>query len=301
MSVKGFKTNSVRPLLLAVFLLLPVPYCSLAAVDMEGLLPPASCGTGWTIVGKPAFYDRENLSDRINGEAELFLPYGFDRMAAARYSPERKPDSGMDVEIYRMGSPLDAFGMFANYRQKEGRALPVGTEANLSASQLFLYQGRHFVHIQVTGSATAEADSLADCARTVASRLPGTTARPPELAVFNRPEVLAGTERYLPQSLLGYDFLNRGIMADAVVAGANLQIFLLLGTTRESAAVAFEGYRSQLDQAKIESVGGRAAFLEGLDPLYGPLIVLRKDGCLAGALKFGKDKGIRALLESVCR
>ena len=88
---------------------------------MEELLPPLSCGTGWKIEGKPAFYDRDTLSDRINGEAELYFPYGFDRMAAARYASEKLPGAGMDVEIYRMGSLLDAFGMYANYRQKEGR------------------------------------------------------------------------------------------------------------------------------------------------------------------------------------
>ncbi|HEX7553888.1 MAG TPA: DUF6599 family protein, partial [Geothrix sp.] len=195
---------------------------------MEEFLPPVSCGAVWRIEGKPLFYDRETLSDRIDGEAELYFPYGFDRMAAARYASEKSPGAGMDVEIYRMGSSLDAFGMYANYRQKEGRRLAVAAESNLSGSQLFLYQGRYFVHIQETGSESADPDALAECGRAVASRLPGTGNRPPELAVFDRPETVKGTERYLPQSLLGYDFLNRGIMTDAVVEGMDLQIFLLL-------------------------------------------------------------------------
>jgi hypothetical protein len=205
------------------------------------------------------------------------------------------------VEIYRMGSLLDAFGMYAAYRQKDGRPLAVGAEANLSASQLFLYQGRLFVHIQETGAADTDPDVLAECGRAVASRLPGNINRPPELAVLDRPEVVKGTERYLPLSLLGYDFLNRGIMADAVVEGKSLQIFLLLGTTATSASVALDRYRSQLGQWKIdETSANSAAFLEGDDPLYGPVIVMRKGECLAGALKFSGKKGIRALLEIVC-
>ena len=291
----------VQPLLPALILLLAVPSGTLAAVEMKELLPPVSCGAGWKIEGKPLFYDRDTLSDRINGEAELYFPYGFDRMAAARYASEKNPGAGMDVEIYRMGSLLDAFGMYANYRRKDGRALAVGAESTLSGSQVFLYRGRHFVHIQVTGTGDSNPDALAECGRAVASRLPGSDNRPPELSVFDRPEVVKGTERYLPQSLLGYDFLNRGVMADAVVEGTNLQIFLLLGTTAESASAAFVRYRSQLGKGKIEPRGNRVAFLEGVDPLYGPVIVLKKDYCLAGALKFGGEKGIRALLESVCR
>jgi hypothetical protein len=269
---------------------------------MEELLPPVSCGVGWQMEGKPLFYDRDTLSDRIDGEAELYFPYGFERMAAARYASKKNSEAGIDVEIYRMGSLLDAFGMYANYRQKDGRTLAVGAESNISPSQIYLYQGRLFVHIQVTGTVDASTDALAECGRAVASRLLGAKDSPLELtALDDRPEVIKGTERYLPQSLLGYDFLNKGIMADVVVEGTNLQVFRLVGTTAESAAASFDRFRSQLTQGKIVPGAKDVALLEGVDPLYGQVIVLRKGSCLAGALKFNNKKGIRAMLEDVCR
>jgi hypothetical protein len=293
---------SLRSLILALFIL-HVPLLALAAVDMEELLPPVSCGADWKIEGKLSFYDRDTLSDRINGEAELYFPYGFDRMAAARYASVKKTGAGMDVEIYRMGSLLDAFGMYANYKQKEGHALGVGAESNLSGSQLFLYQGRYFVHLQVTGNDSAASYTIAECARSVASRLPGDNNRPAELSILKRQEVVSGTERYLPQSLLGYDFLNRGIMSDAIIGGTSFQIFLLLDTTAESASIAFERFRSQLAKEKSEPGGGGkgSTFLEGIDPLYGSVIILKKGSCLAGALKFSVNKGVRTLLENVCK
>jgi hypothetical protein len=287
--------------LLLSMLLLLVPCAALAAVDMENLLPPSSCGSGWKVEGKPAFYDRETLSDRINGEAELYFPYGFDRMAAARYVPRIKSSAGLDVEIYRMGSNLDAFGMYANYRQKDGRSLATGTESNLSGSQLFFYQNRHFVHIQITGSDKASANTLAECARTIAARLPGNLNRPKELASFKRPEIVKGSERYLPQSLLGYDFLNKGIMAEAVLDGKNFQIFRLLGGTTESASSTFERFRSQLTGEKIEKGESGATFLEGLDQLYGSVILIKKGTCVAGALKFSDKNGMPDLLEKICK
>ena len=301
MTVERFMAYSSRSLLLIMLVLLSVPFSTSAAGEREEILPPVSCGAGWKMEGEPAFYDRDNLSDRINGEAELYFPYGFDRMTAARYVSNKSPGAGMDVEIYRMGSLLDAFGMYANYRQKDGSALAVGAESNLSGAQFYLYQGRHFVHIQMTGTGAADPDALAACGRVVASRLPDTSSRPAELSVFDRPELVRGTERYLPQSLLGYDFLNRGLMADAVVEGKALQIFRLLGTTAETASAAFESYRSQLSQGKSKTGGGEATFLEGVDPLYGPVIILRKGNCLAGAIKFTDTKGIHQFLENVCR
>jgi hypothetical protein len=299
MSAHCFILQTLK-IIFTVLLLLSLPFGTLAT-DMEGLLPPVSCGGGWQIEGKPVFYDRETLSDRINGEAELYLPYGFDRMAAARYASLKNPDAGMDVEIYRMGTLLDAFGMFANYRQKDGRVLSVGADSNLSGSQLYFYQDRHFVHIQVTGSGVVDPAALPDCVRVVASRLPGKKDRPIELSVLDRPEFIMATVRYLPQSLLGYDFLNKGFMVDAVLNGANLQIILIPGTKDNSVSTGFDGFRSLLVQGKIEAAGKSSVLLEGVDPLYGPVVILRKGNCLAGALKFNGKKGILPLLESVCR
>ena len=288
-------------LVLALLMVLPAPGRGLAAGGLAGLLPAPSCGAGWQVEGKATLYDKETLSDRIDGEAELYFPYGFQGMAAARYLSGKAPGAGMDLELYAMGSLLDAFGMYANYRQKEGRSVAVGAQSNLAGSQLFFYQGNYFVHLQITGSDAADPEALAACGRSVAARLPGPSTRPAELAVLDRPDLVKGSERYLPESLLGYDFLNRGVMADAVVEGGDLQMFLLLGTTAESAAAALQRFRAQIPAGKLEAAGKDAQFLEGADPLYGPVTVLRKGPCLAGALRFSEKKGIRAFLESICR
>ncbi len=287
--------NLYYALLLVIF----VPTSVVASPDMQEFLSPVACGVGWKIDGKALFYDRDTLSDRINGEAELYFPYGFDRMAAARYGADKHPGAGMDVEIYRMGSLLDAFGMFANYRQKDGVPISVGADSNLSVSQLFFYQGRYFVHIQVTGG-DAPPTALAECGREVAARLPQQKETPPELSRFNRPEVVMGSERYLPQSLLGYDFLNKGMIADATVEGAGFQLFFLTGVTVETAATAMERYRAQLSGKTIETGKKGAIFLSGTDPLYGPVMVIKSGACFAGALKFTEKKGVRAQLERLC-
>ena len=287
-------------LLLALLLLLPVPGRVLAADAPSGLLPDVSCAPGWSLEGKAVLYDKETLSDRIDGEAELYFPYGFQRLSAGRYASAKTPGAGLDVELYLLGSPLDAFGMYANYRQKEGRTQGIGAESNLADSQLFFYQGRYFVHLQITGTDSGDPAALAACGRAVAARLPGEGSRPPQLAILDRPDLVTGSERYLPESLLGYDFLNRGLMADAVVAGARFQVFCLVGSTAESASAALQRYRSQLTVGNVESSGKDLQFLEGVDPLYGPVAVLRKGPCLAGALKFSDRKGIRGFLESFC-
>ena len=302
MSIRRLKAKYMWPLLLPVIFHVTAFAGSWAADDPVAFLPPLSCSARWKIEGKPLFYSRETLSDRINGEAELYFPYGFDRMGAARYVSDKNATTGIDVEIYRMGSLLDAFGMYANYRQKDGKEINAGAESNLSSSQLIFYQDRYFIHIQLTGGDTAGAEeALIKCGRDVAARLPGPKSQPPELSIVDRSEVMKGTERYLPQSLLGYDFLNKGVIADAAIPGVHFQMFVLLNTTQQSATIVFDRFRSQVTQGKVDVKGSGITFLEGVDPLYGPVIVVKKGNCFAGVLKFSADKGLRPFLESLCK
>lgn len=291
----------LMPLILALVIQLWLPLISMAADEPVAYIPPASCSAEWEINGKPILYNVDTLSDRINGEAELYFPYGFDQMAAARYAPKNSPGIGMDLEIYRMGSLLDAFGIYASYRGNNGRNVNIGSDSSLSGSQLFFYQGRYFIHIQVTGTDSVDPAVLVGCAKKVASALPGDSSPPRELSAFDRPEMVKGTLRYLPQSLLGYDFLNRGIITDAMIDGTTFQLFLLLSGNAEAATSVFERFRSQLTRGKVETGASKALFLEGVDSLYGPIIVLKTGKCLAGALRFSGIKGVRPLLESVCR
>lgn len=291
----------MKMLFMVLSLLVSAPSITHATAEMGSFIPASYCGSGWKRDGKIIFYDRDTLSDRINGEAELYIPYGFDRMVAARYSSEKTPATGIDVEIYRMASQLDSFGIYSNYRQKDGQRISSGAESNLSGSQLFLYQGRYFIHIQITGGDSSNSDALTECAKQVASSLPGERNRPSELLAFNLPEVVKGTERYLPQSLLGYDFLNRGIMAEAIIGGTSFQVFRLFGTDTRSVSATFDRFKSQLAKVKIDAEGKDTAVLEGVDPLYGAVIVLKKADCLAGALRFADKKMVRNALESVCR
>ncbi len=93
---------------------------SAADQKLEGFLP-ASCAPGWAMEGKVATYTPENLYRYIDGEAEIYLPYGFKKAATVRYvktdTPTAGPqEKGMVVNIFEMGSLLDAFGIYANYR-----------------------------------------------------------------------------------------------------------------------------------------------------------------------------------------
>ena len=296
----GWLVTGIAEFLLIVFSLC-LATSALAADDMVRLVPPSHCG-GWEINGMVETYDREMLPKQDKSEMESFVLYGFDGMVSAHYTaPTASSKTVMNLEIYRMGSVLDAFGIFAAKKSKEGISISVGIESSFSGSLLNFYHGRSFVKIYVTGETRPFDDAIAACAREVVARLPATNGRPAELKSFAIPEVVAGSMRYFPQKMFRTDVFKRGIMADAVIDGSSVRIFKLLDTDVDSAAKVFEGYYTQLDGPKAATVeSGGINLLQGLDPFYGKIMLLQRRSCLSGAFKFSSSENTIKLLRKVC-
>lgn len=255
---------------------------------LESFLPAPACADGWTLQEKATLYDRETLFDRIDGEAELYFPYGFERLAYARYSNPQNDQSVIEADVYEMGSLLDAFGIYATYRRKDGAEIAIGVEGTVSPAQLFFYQGRYFVRLQAIGTRDPVENTFLSCARAISGNLPRVAGGPRELEAFKFPAVEPKSERYIAQSLLGYDFFRRGIVADSTLKDGQVQLFLVLENSLEAARKAFDRYRSYLEASgKIAQVTGPAKriSLTAVDPLYGNVFVEQEGRFLVGAIR----------------
>ena len=255
---------------------------------LETLLPTPACAEGWTLQEKVTLYDKETLFDRIDGEAELYFPYGFERLAYARYSNSPSGQIVIEADVYKMGSLLDAFGIYATYRRKDGADIAIGVEGTISPAQLFFYQGRYFVRLQGIGTKDPGEDTFLSCARAISKNLPRVAGGPRELESFKFSAVEPKSERYIAKSLFGYDFFRRGFIADATLKDVQVQLFLVPENSTETARKAFDRYRSYLETSgKNVQVTGPAErlSLSAVDPLYGNVFLEQDGRFLVGAIR----------------
>lgn len=295
--------QSAIGIMLIFFCLLffPPPLFS-AASAIEKVLPAPSCTDGWVMDGKVALFNKDGLFDRVNGESELYFPYGFEVLAYARYENKKDPMIAVDADVYAMGSLLDAFGMFANYRRKDSSEAGVGAEGTVTPSQLLFYQDRYLVRLQVTGATTVDQAVLRACAGAIAKNLPPGSGRPKELDAFAVPAVVKKSERYVAQSLLGYDFFHAGLIADAIVNGVPVQVFLVPERSRDAARKTFDQYRAYLKQSgsdvRVTETQGRV-LLEAIDPLYGAVLLEQTGRHLIGAVRVKDGMAAKQLIEQL--
>ncbi len=259
-----------------------------AGLSIRDVLPQKSFAEGWVIDGKVSLFDKDNLFDHIDGEAELYFPYGFEALASAVYANKKDPDLSVVADVYKMASPLDAFGIYSNYRKANNSWVKIGAEGFISASQAMFYQDRYFVRLQAAGTTNLPTDIFLACARAISGNLPADFSPPKELDVMKIKALVPKSERYIAQSLLGYIFFRRGIIADAVVQDDKMQIFAIHEDSPAAARATFSEYCSYLQaEERSPAMTENKTYLQvtAVDPLYGQVLVQQSGRYVLGAVR----------------
>jgi len=172
---------------------------------------------GWAPYGQVRKYTKKNLTDRFEWSAGLFLQYGFMDLTVHRFRPavQAKLIAGKEIalEIYRMETPADAFGIFSVRRSGTEKSSEVIEALNwISPVRASFVKGNAYVNILATGCEEAEIEKVA-AAAAAKINLPGDPV-PAEVARLPKTNLVPGSERYVRGSLaagaesplLGRDF-----------------------------------------------------------------------------------------------
>jgi hypothetical protein len=267
---------------------------------IEQLLPASGFAKGWVREGKVELFTKENLYEHINGEAELYMPYGFEALAYAVYGKSGTKEA-LAVDLYRMGSAIDAFGIYSNYRSPDAETVKAGAEGFFDGSQLMFYQDSHFARISASGEGTPDKAAFMACAAAIGKELPSPARPPKEIGLLNIPQVVLKTEKYIAESLLGYAFFKKGLTAEATLDNKTVKVFVVLGDSPEAARQTLDLYINSLRAAKVEprNIEKKGTFtLAAKDPLYRGLVIRQSGPYLFGVTNLeNPEKGIPLLDE----
>jgi hypothetical protein len=125
------------------FFLAPVAAVANGKPDANGALFWPSGMDGWKVAEGPTLYDPQTAYTYMDGAAELFLAYNMKRLTVVRYEKTGRP--AITVEIYRMGSPSDAYGLFWFESDDPGAGIGQGSE--FGGGLLRFWKGPWFVSI----------------------------------------------------------------------------------------------------------------------------------------------------------
>lgn len=284
----------------------PSPGLSGADPPLESFLPPDDLVPGWQRQGEPSFYEPDNLYEYINGAASGYLAYDFQQLVALPYRFREEKIPQLVVNIYRMSTPLNGFGIYSSERSPDLPFQQLGTEGYVTPQLCAFWQGPYYVKIQSRKAAEENMAVLEKFAEAVASRLPGPRAEPGLLSVFPAEGKVARSEMYLREDLLGHAFLRNGFLVNYRFGEKESQAFLCTLATTEEAQQAYAQLRDFFAEygevyGPVEGLGEQA-FL-GREPFYGRTLIAQAQNVVGGLAGIPSDevgqKFIEELLDNV--
>jgi len=260
------------------------------ATGLPASFPAVGDAPGWTPDGDVRAFDEETLFDLVNGQADAFLAYGFERVAVGRYVSADA--SVIHVEAWQLATPADAYGLFtlnASRAPMEG----VGNDSDADPGRrLSFWQDRYFVSVRALQE-TDKAD-LETFARFISSVLPAGGERPALVdrlppdglvergALFFHEQISIENDLWLGgENLLGLGPETDGVLAWYEIDEAPVRLLLVEYPDAASASAGLEA----LDGGEVEGLVAASARGKVLGAVFGDADQAAIRPLLEGALK----------------
>ena len=284
------------------------------AVPLESLIPKKDLPDGWALIDGPQTYTEKTLFKHIDGQAELYLKYGFQKSIFGIYQSKKSRENQIELDIYDMGNVLQAFGVFSRFRN-EDRPGGFGLDSYLDDHSALFYKGKYFVLLYATESSPS---ALKQWATKIASKIVDPSPPPKEISYFPKNGLKPGSIQYFPEGLLGHQFLKRGFQGiyiekeevkveaedknkkdtedetKAKTENKEFKLFLAIYRDSQEAMSALKAYKEDLSKKGNVFSGSiiefKASAVRGEDPYQGKVFVLQKGFYLLGVVGFEREE-----------
>ncbi len=132
------------PLGRGLFLSFCFCFWATAALGAEIVIPQDDFAPGWKRSGRTSLFIKADLFNHIDGGAELFLEFGFEKLAVQRYVREKFE---LVLEAYEMESPEAALGIYLMRCGRETAVVGISARHSGEKSQLMILKNKYFVTI----------------------------------------------------------------------------------------------------------------------------------------------------------
>jgi hypothetical protein len=180
-------------------------------------------------------YNPDNLSDKIDGKAELYLSAGFKEMSCRSFNLGAAGGAHVDVYLYDMGSAQNAFAVFSGQRRPGSPSIPLTANAYVTANALFFTQGQFYVEIVADRASEALKSSLQAYATGLLAKIPSQGETQDAAALFPKEGLARDTVRLCATDTFCLEGLNNVLTGEYSLKNGKATAFMAPRDTPEQA------------------------------------------------------------------
>ncbi len=229
-------------------------------------------------------YSADNLFDYINGAADLYLKYEFQKLYLMIYESGNK---SLIIEIYNHTDPENAFGIYSQERPLDGEYIQIGAQGYYEKGVFNFLKETNY--IKITGYNLGASDSmiLFSAARKLDTIITGDSKLPEVLKIFPETGKIVNSEQFINKNFLGYSFLTKAYTAEYSINEEFFKVFYLSSKDETEAKAILTKYNKMLkDEEQIAEEG----YLTLNDPYHGNMFLLLESKNIFGVINCGDEK-----------
>jgi hypothetical protein len=111
----------------------------------------------WSPPRKTRVFAPDTLYEKINGRADFYLQYNFQKLTFANYIRDNDPELSIEVWAYDMGAAENARGVYQAEQSEHPDFIDVGQDGYIADGSIFFWKGPLYVNVITLNSELAEA------------------------------------------------------------------------------------------------------------------------------------------------
>lgn len=198
---------------------------------------------GFAALSPAESYTPETLSDKIDGKAELYLASGFQEMSCRAFAIGDTGQARVEIYLYAMESPKDAFAVFSGQRRSGGEPLPLAANAYATENAFFLTRDRFYVELVADQASPEVRPALEALTQALLATLPQEEgAQSADADLFPAKGLRKDSVRLAVSDALGMEGLENVYTADYSLEHGEADAFLAVRQSPEEAQAQAQAY-----------------------------------------------------------
>jgi hypothetical protein len=235
---------------------------------------------GWQLAAAPRAFSEDNLWEWIDGDAPQALEYDFGFAACVTYS---KDATKVEVGVFVMRTPLDAFGIYSRRRSEQSKPAAFPNNSFWEGTQLHIWRNYAYLRfIPNTSKAEARA-AVQQVAEEVCNDFPPAEELPRLLTIPPHQNMVPGSLVFYRRNALGQERLGNAVRALYRSGDKRVALWLFDCGTKDAARATLGLLADLLGKTHPIKALGDEAF-GGTSQDYGPAMAMREDGYVGAAV-----------------
>lgn len=268
------RNKMIRPVLLAWMILLMTGLTGRADENKKALFPTLE---GWDLQVGEQVYTSDNLWNIINGAADAYLSYDFQKLYTAEYLNGQ--EKRLKVYIFEHSTPTNAFGIYSQERSNDYTFVPTGAQGFKSDDAYYFINGPYYVQISTNDQGLAS--DMESLARKIDQQIDYPGELPQTLNLFPQKGLVKNSEKYIAANFMGYSYLHSAFEAQYKKNEQSFRLFILHPDSEQAVGQMLTKYFDFVEQPADKRQG---EVIQVEDPYNGKVWLYRHGEYLAGVM-----------------